>query len=275
MSWRRALALATGLAGSAAPAARLTAQIIPAQPARYLLTTEVADARALWLNPAALARRLEASIGADVSADRFAGGVQLSQYGATISSRGAAVSWVHERYPGGQYVNAYAVGVGLGDERFSAGATRRWYRGLVNGAAWDVAARVAVGDVGQVSLVGRGLGSPRLGDSTYWATLVPGASVTVLGGAVQLGAEWEVAPHHWASEEIRAGGTVSIGRGLALTMRADLAPNLRRHGLVLALTWGNSQARAGAFAGFSGGVNEVDTFGASGALVALSTPTRR
>jgi hypothetical protein len=275
VTWRRALALASGLAGAAAPAARLRAQVLPAHPARYLLSAEATDARALWVNPAGLGRRLEASLGADVGADRFASGMALSEYGLTIASRGLGISWLHERYPLGLSLNAYAVGLGLGDEQFSAGAARRWYRGLVSGSAWDLGARGAVGESGQLSFVARGLGSPQLGDSTYWATWVPGASVVLLGGAVSLGAEWEVAPHHWRAQEWRAGGTLALGRGIAVTLRADLAPNLRRRALAVALTWSAPQARLDAFTGLSGSLNQVNAFGASGALVALSTQPRR
>ena len=274
MIWRRALALATGLAASAAPAARLVAQVLPPPPARYLLTADVDDARALWVNPAGLARHLEASIGADIGAERFSGpAVQLSQYGATVSSRGLAVSWIHDRYPGDTTVNAYAVGFGLGDERFSAGVTRRWYRGRVSYSAWDVGLRAATENGVQLSLVGRGLGSP-LPDSDR-PTLVPGASVTLLEGALQFGAEWEVATKGWRSQEIRAGATASLGRALALSARADLAPDLKRRRIVLALTWSPSEARVSTFAGLAGGLNEIDEFGASGALVALSPPSRR
>ncbi len=274
MSWRRA-ALAAGLAGATAWSTRLAAQVLPAQPARYLLTTQVQDARALWVNPAGLARQLEASIGADLGADRFSGGsVQLSQYGATISSRGLAVSWVHDRYPGGGSVNAYAVGAGLGDETFSGGVTRRWYRGLVSYGAWDVALRTATANAVQLSVVARGLGSP-LPDSTYRPTVVPGASVALLDGALQLGAEWELATHRWRTQEIRAGATASLGDAFALTLRADLASDLKRRRIVLALTWSPSQARVSAFAGLAGGLNEVGEFGASGALVALRPPSRR
>ena len=275
MSWRRRVALAAGLAGATASAGRLAAQVLPAQPARYLLTTEVEDARALWVNPAGLARRLEASIGVDAGADRFANGsVRLSQYGATIASRGLAVSWIHDRYPGDTTVNAYAVGFGLGDERFSGGVTRRWYRGQVSFASWDIALRGATAGGMQLSLVGRGLGSP-LPDSTYRPTVVPGASVTLLEGAVHVGAEWELATSKWRSQEVRAGGTASLGGALALTLRADLAPDLKRRRIVLALTWSPSQARVSGFTGFSGGLEEVGDFGASGALVALRPPSRR
>ena len=274
MTWRRAIALAAGLAGSTASAARVAAQVLPAQPARYLLTTEVEDARALWVNPAGLARRLEASIGADVGVDRFSGGaMQLSQYGATVASRGLAASWIHDRYPGGASVNGYAVGFGLGDESFSGGLTRRWYRGLVTSSAWDVGLRGATANGVQLSVVARGLGSP-LPDSTYRPTVVPGASVALFDGVVQLGAEWEVTTHRWRSQEIRVGGGVSLAEAFALVVRADLAPDFKRRTIIVGLTWSPSQARVSGFTGLSGGLNEVDEFGASGALVAMR-PTSR
>jgi hypothetical protein len=271
---RRAIALAAGLAASTAAAARLSAQVLPAQPERYLLTTEVEDARALWVNPAGLARQLEASVGADISVDRFASGaMQLSQYGGTVASRGLAASWVHDRYPGGAFVNAFAVGFGLGDERFSGGLTRRWYRGYLKASAWDVALRGAMANGVQLSVVARGLDWP-FPDSTYRPTVVPGASVALLDGAAQVGAEWEVTTRRWQSQEIRIGGTASLGPALALAVRADLAPDFKRRRIVVGLTWSASQARVSGFAGLSGGLSEVDQFGASGALVALRPPSR-
>jgi hypothetical protein len=275
VTWRRALAFAAGLAGSATPAARLAAQVLPAPAARYLLTTDVDDARALWINPAALARRLEASIGADIAGDRFSSGAfRLSQYGASVSSRGLAFSWIHDRFPSGGWVDAYAIGAGLGDESFSGGVTRRWYRGLVRYSVWDVALRGRTPSGVQLAVVGRGFGSP-LSDSIPRPTLVPGASVALLDRTLQLGAEWEVATHGWQSLEVRAGGTVALGPDLALTLRADLAPDLRRRRVVIAVTWRRSQARVSGFAGLSGNLDQADELGASGALVALRPPSRR
>lgn len=275
MTWRRAVTLAAGLAGSAAATVPLTAQVLPAQPARYLLASEVDDARALWINPAGLARHLEASIGADVGVDRFSGDtMQLSQYGLTVASRGLAASWIHDRYPSGKFLNGYAVGFGLGSEEFSGGLSRRWYRGLVAFSAWDVALRAATPGGLQLSIVGRGFGS-QLPDTSLRPTLVPGASVALLDGAVHVGAEWEVATRRWRSQEIRAGGTVSLGEAFAVTVRADLAPDFQRRRIVIGLTWNPSQARVSGFTGLSGGLNEVDEFGVSGALVALRPPSKR
>jgi hypothetical protein len=273
----RGLALAGCLAWwAAAGAAPAIGQVIPAQPARYLLTTEASDARALWVNPAGLARLLEASIGADLTGDRFfPGGSQLSQYGLTLAGRGVAASWVHERFPPRQALNVYAIGVGLGDEEFSAGTTRRWYSGAARGSTWDAATRVSSADGTQLSLVVRNIGSPRLLDSTYWATLVPGALVSLFTGALQVGGEWAVAPHAWRSIAYRAGGTVALGRGLALLVRADLTPGFKRRGLVVALSFDASGSRAGAFTLLSGGANEVDALGLSGAVVTRSAPPHR
>jgi hypothetical protein len=272
----RALALAGGLAWwGVAGTRQANGQVIPAAPARYLLTTEASDARALWVNPAGLARLLEASLGADMTWDRFfPGGARLSQYGLSLAGRGVAASWIHERFPPGQALNVYAVGVGLGDERFSAGTTRRWYSGAGSGSAWDAATRIASADGTQLSLVVKNIGSPRLLDSTYWATLVPGALVSLLAGSLQLGGEWEVAPHAWRSIAYRAGGAVVLGRGVALLVRADLSPGFKRRAVVVALSFDASGSRAGAFALLSGGANEVDALGLSGALVTRGSPRR-
>jgi hypothetical protein len=274
---RRALAVAAWLTGWAMLGpARAAAQIFPAQPGRYELTTEATDARALWVNPAGLARLPEASVGADLTADRFfPGGAQVSQYSLSLAGRGVAASWLHERLPSSQSLNVYAVGIGLGDEQFSAGVTRRWFRGLATGGAWDIAARVSMRDATQLSLVARNVGSPRLADSTYWATLVPGALVYLLRGGVQLGAEWEVAPHAWRSIGYRAGGSVVLGKGFALSLLADLGPGFKRRALALALSFDAPRSRLGAFGLASGGASEVDAVGVSGALVTRAPTPRR
>lgn len=270
-----ALAAAALLGAPAARAQGVPVPIPPSQPARYFLTTEAADARALWVDPAGLARQPEASLGAEMAADRFdSGGVQLRQWGATIASRGVAAGWVHDRYPGGASLDLYDIGLGLGDERFSAGAAHRWYRGIVRGSAWDIGIRGAAWNGLDLSLLAKDVGSPRLGDTTYWATLVPGFLVRLFGDRLQAGGDWELAPHGWQSIEIHAGGAVAIGAGLSLLVRADLAPDFKRRALVIALDFERMRSRLSAFGLLPGGANEVDAFGAAAALVTRAAPDR-
>jgi hypothetical protein len=281
---RRALALAFHLAAWGWVGPRVVAAqtdlvpVEPAQPARYLFTTNADDARALWVNPAGLVRQVEASLGADLTADRFVpgGSTQLSQYGITIANRGIAAGWVHDRFPNGPSLNTYAVGIGLGDERLSAGVMRRWLAGALKGSSWDVALRAGSSDGTQLSLVGRNIGSPRLNDSTFLgATVVPGALVSLLSGRLQAAGEWEVATRGWRSQEIRLGGGVTLSDRVAVSLRADLSPSFQRRGFTLAVTLQGPKGRAGAFALLPGGANEVDALGLSGAFVSRSAPPRR
>ncbi len=281
MSGSAAIALAVALAlGATAQGARAQAvavPILPAQPARYLLTTEVLDARGLWVNPAGMARTPEASIGIDATLDRFPlGGSRLSQYSATIASHGLAVGWVRNRYPSGPALDVYAIGMGLGDEVFSAGVTRKYLRGVLQGSVWDLATRISTATGAQLSLVARNVGSPRLNDSTFLgASFVPGASMSLLDSRLVVGGEWEMATRHWRSLEIRVGGGVQLVPGLSLLVRGDLAPDFKRRGFTVALSWTGTEARAGGFALLPGGASEVDAVGVSGALVGHPATSRR
>ena len=273
-----ALALAAAALFGAAPAAAQDAlappaapgvAIPPPQPERYLLSAAAADARSLWLNPAGLAVRTEASIGADATLDRFyPGGAELRQWGASVASRGLALGWEHNRLPSGLALNAYAIALGLGDAQFSAGAARRWYRGAVGGSAWDVGTDYASGGNLRLSLLARNLGSPRLGDSTCWTTLVPGALLSAFGGRLVLGGEWEVALHGWRSVAYRLGGDVRLVAGLRLLARADLDGGLRRRALAIGLDLEVPTARFATFGTLPGSAAEVDAVGAAAALVA-------
>jgi len=239
---------------------------LPAQPVRYLLSPLVADARALWVNPAGLGQQAEASLGADISVDRQPGGAHLSQYGATLASRGFAFGWTHDRVPGGVSTNGYAIGLGLGDAAFSAGATRRWVRGPTRASFWDLAASTA-GRWLRVSLVARNLDSPLPHDTASAPSLVPGLGATMLGGRLSAGLEWEVASSGWRSRAWRIGGMVALWGGVAVALRADLASVLGVAGLAVEVHLEAPTARATAFALLPRG-GGLEGFGMAGALVA-------
>jgi hypothetical protein len=272
---RRAIPLAAGfalLAVHGPPPALAQGAPLPAQPVRYLLGAQASDARALWVNPSGLVRRTEASLGADFSVDRVPGGTHLSQYGASLASRGIALGWTHDRVPGGASSNSYAVGLGLGDAAFSGGVARRWVRGPTRASLWDIGGGTAVRDWLHVSLVARNLDSPLPDDSAWAPRLVPGLDAILLG-RFEAALEWEVATPGWRSRAWRMAGTLALWRGVALTIRADLARDLGVTGLVLALHVETPTARVAAFTRAPKG-GGLETFGAAGALVARGLPSR-
>lgn len=285
MIGRRALALAAWITLAAvAPLGAAAAQFFPAQPAGYLLTSDASDARALWVNPAGLVRRLEASVGADVAIERTPLDTRVSQYGLVAASRYLAFGWSHNRLSrgtvgGGNVVfpvrnsNVYSIGIGLGDPVFSAGVARRWYRSDRHDAAWDVATRVTVSPRLDLSVVWRDLGSPVVFDTTLEETLVPAVAVTFFGGRLRGAAEWHVATGGWSAREIRTGWTVTAGQRLAFAIRTDLTPGLGRRRAAFAVQWGMPRVRAALFASDRAATN-TQTLGGGVLLLSAPPPAR-
>lgn len=274
MSARRALALAALIAAAAAARPRAAAaQFFPPQPARYLLTTVVSDARAVWVNPAALAKGLEASVGVDLTAERAPDTFRLAQYGATLASRNLGFGWSHDRLRGGGGGDAFALGAGLGEPRLSAGFVRRWFSGGVRAGAWDLAARLAATPALELSLVWRDIGLHFLGDSAVRSTLVPAGALALLGGRVVAAGEWQVEADGWKTQQVRLGATATAGP-LRLLVRADLSSRLERRAIALAAQWGGPRARAAAFVALPRG-GDATTFGATAMAVSTPPPRRR
>lgn len=280
----RALALATWsvLAAAALPRAA-AAQFFPAQPAGYLLTTDASDGRALWVNPAGLVRRTEASVGMDIAIERSPAESRLSQFGFLAAARNLAFGWSQNRLAAGPNVgnaglpertaNVFTVGLGLGDSVFSAGAAKRWYRGDANASAWDVAARVAVSRRLDASVVWRDIGSPIVADTMLEETLVPAVALSFFRGRLRVGAEWHVATDGWNAREVRTGWTIRTGERLAVMFRNDLTPGLGRRRTVLAVQWGLNRARA-TLSASGRGATDTETYGAGLLLISAPPPAR-
>jgi hypothetical protein len=248
------------------------AQLPVPQPARYLLSLEVADARAAWVNPAGLARRLEASIGAHLTTEFLAGSTEVRQYGATIGSRGIAFGWEHARIPGGGGANTYVVGLGLGDPKLAIGAARRWYRAGEAASSWDVGLQAAVGYAIEVVVTGRDLGSPIVAGVRRDATVVPGAALLLLDGRLRVGAEWVAPTGHPEGGVIHAGATLTASRRLALALRADIETDPQERTIIVALEYRSRGARASAFGAFP---DEGEALGLAALLTSSPEPSRR
>lgn len=274
MTLRPALGLwAAALVMTAAGATPAAAQLYPALPQRYLLTTDARDERAVWVNPAGLARRPEASLGADLSADHDAGALRVTQFGIAFLSRNLGFGWKRDRYPGGTAANSYAVGAGSGDELLSGGVVRRWNQG--GEGAWDLALRGRATPLLDVSLVWRDIGSPTVRDTVYRSRLVPAAAVRLAGGRILAGVEGDVAPNLGSVRQVRAGATLSIGP-VVVSFRGAFGGSAADRGFAVAIGL-EAAAYRGTLTGLApSGAGGFRTFGASGALLAVATgPGRR
>lgn len=265
------------LAWAAAAPARATAQLYPPLPARYTLTPDARDAHAVWVNPAGLALGREASVGADVTLDRTSRTLRLAQYGLTFQSSNLAFGWSRSSYPGGSASSAFVLGVGLGDETLSAGASRRWFRGGRSTRAWDLAVRARATPITDVSLVWRLVGSPLVRDTVLrqWpAGVIPGAGVRLFGGIVYASAEAELWTNLSRVREVRVGATIAPSRSLAITLRADLSKGLARRGFAVAVTWRRAGSRLGLATLLPAGASSLDAVGALGSIISAPRSMR-
>lgn len=276
MNLRTGLGVTATLVLAVACPRHATAQLFPALPQRYLLATDAVDSRAVWVNPAGLARRFEASVGADATVERQPGSIRLAQFGASVRSRNVAFAWLHDRYPGGSGANNFALGVGLGDEALSLGVTRRWYGGPRGDQAWDVAARGRLTPLLDLSLVWRNVGSPTVRDTPYWASVIPAAGFHLLEGRLVAGVEGDLTTNLGKLNEIRAGATCIVGAGVTISLRGEFSPGFARRGFAVGITLARAGTRSTLVTLLPAAANSIETVGASTAFVtAEPVSTRR
>ncbi len=79
----------------------------------YLFLTNVADARALWVNPAGLALVPEASLFGELTVRRISGETRLEQYSLGLNSRGVSIGYQRNRFEGESAVGILRAGLGV------------------------------------------------------------------------------------------------------------------------------------------------------------------
>jgi hypothetical protein len=269
----RSSALAAWLVGAAVALPGVAAaQSFTAQPQYYLLSAEATDARALWVQPAGLVARRESSVSLMATVDRVGGSSALGQYGITLASGPLGVGWQHDRLSDGSNGDAFAVGYAFGLVGRAVGVDHRWHRGTnTKSGAWDIGGRYAPLPYLMLSLAWRDIGSPLIRDTTLRATLVPGASVSLLNSRLELAADWELVTHDWGTSAVRGGAVLSLSARAALMLRAEFANTFSARSLAVAFSWNAPLARVTGF-GTSLRQQNVEHFGMWGSAVsALQT----
>jgi len=231
--------------GGLAPLSGQTA--VPNRTAHLLFASDVADARGVWLNPAALAGPLFASVTADVTITRpFEDGAEATQWSAAGSSRGLGFGYQHDRLEPEGVRDTYRVVYGRSARRTSIGLGLTFHRGTGSGTGWDVGVLQTVTPslrlAGGLSNIGR----PNVGGAPLPLTLradatwLPMAAVSVSGGLVATEDRFE----QWAAgATLRLGGSIP----LAVLARVDVPQETENTRVSFGLTLGRRDAiQAGA-----------------------------
>ena len=273
----RRLAVILGIAATALPGAAAAQSFIP-QPQTYLLSTDPVDGRALWVQPAAMVRRREASVAAMFTASQGGGKTSVSQYGLTLASGVLGLGWQHDKTLVGATNNTFTAGLSGGTPEASVGFDRRWYSGTGLGGlhshdgSWDIGARGIVLGAIEASIVWRDISSPVVLGDTLRSTIVPGAAMTLLHGKVRVGADWELLQHGWTTSAVRVGATAPLPMHLQLTVRGETNGQLSARSLSVALSWGSPTARA---TGFREQTRSPDVDRTGAWVSAVTDPNRR
>ncbi len=177
---------------------RVTAQGVSGRSQDYLFLTNVADVRALWVNPAGLALVPEASILGELTFERLSGDLRVEQYAVGFNTRGVSFGYQRNRLVGEKPVSTLRTGFGFPFRGGSLGVTLSRYRQDSTrsfGADFGLiyVPRVAV----QLGLVVRHLGRPTVRGADLPVTTVGAAQMTL--SVIQL--TWETA----AAERLEPG----------------------------------------------------------------------
>jgi hypothetical protein len=215
--------------------APITAQVVPVRSQDYLFVTNVADARALWVNPAGLVIIPEASLLGELTFERTGGDLRVEQWGFGFNSRGIAFGYQRNRLIGEEAVGTLRAGLGFPFQGGAIGATVSRYNqdstrsyGVGVGVVYFPRLKVPV----QLGATVRHIGRPTVREQELPVTGVAGVQLST--STFQLSWETHAAERRAPNESgfdvrQRAGGRLTFGGRLPVILIAtvDLGSNVR------------------------------------------------
>lgn len=253
---RRAPAAAFALAFFAGVA---HAQVAPNRAASYLVATDISDARALWVNPAGLATRPEASVMLDLTVVQPGATGRLGQVTAGFNARGLAFGYQRDNFPTGVHGHTYKLGIAGGSGGFSGGAAVALYHGGTGGGTgWDLGVRYDWPQMVTVGGVIRNIGRPTVRGVRQDVTAVPAVTVRPFGSILALSAQASFASSTAArGYAVEAEAFWPRSPRVGLLARYDTDGSLHARALLFGLSIG-SRDRVGAVASTPGDFSKVD-----------------
>lgn len=173
----RTTLLVAGLIGLHANAA--LSQGVTARSQDYLFLTNVADVRALWVNPAGLALVPEASLLGEFTVRRSGGETRLEQYSLGFNSRGVSIGYQRNRFEGESAVGIFRTGLGVPFRRGTFGmAASRYSQGSTKSYGADLGVIFVPNVRVQLGLAIRHIGRPSVRLAKLPVTTVGAAQLT-------------------------------------------------------------------------------------------------
>jgi hypothetical protein len=254
-----------GLAGGfililawAVAAPPVTAQIAENRSIAYLTPSDASDGRALWLNPAGVAARPEASIYAHFSVRDPGAKGQLGQVTAGFNAQGLSFGYQGDEF-GGQSGRTYRIGFGTSASGLALGLAFSMYRGDTKGTGWDVGARYQPLPPLTLALVARNIGQPLVRGIRLHVQAVPAATLSLWNNRLALsGVATFTEDDAFAGYAFGAGTAFRLGVPLGASARLDLNRDFQRSSFTFGLSVG-MQNLVGLLATTPGDVSKVST----------------
>ena len=162
-------------------------EIRSSRTAQYLFVTNVADARALWLNPAGLGALPEASLLGEFVLDRTNGSTKLGQWNISFNSRGFSAGYEKNMFESDSSYSVLRIGTGIPFPGGAFGFTAASYlqpgpnsRSAGVGIMWSPMSSVTLGGVFQ------NIGRPVINGTKLPVAGRAGAQFSTLAGMLNL-----------------------------------------------------------------------------------------
>ncbi len=222
-------------------------QSLSARSQDYLFLTNVADVRALWVNPAGLALVPEASILGELTFERLEGELRVEQYAVGFNSRGVSIGYQRSRLVGEKPVSTLRTGFGF---RFRGGslgvAFSRYRQDSTKSHGADFGLLYVPSVAVQLGLAVRHVGRPTVRGADLPVTTVGAAQMTL--SVMQL--TWETAAVERLEPDEsgfnfahRAGVRLALWKQLPVMLigAVDLGSNMRIDGFNLGFSIGGGR----------------------------------
>jgi hypothetical protein len=231
----------------------------------------VQDARAIWVTPAGLSVRQEASVYFDITVANPGALGQLRQINAGFNARGLAFAYQRDQFSGGTSGGTYKLAFSTGEGSTAVGLGTTWYRGGTKGTGFDVGATWKGSGALRVAGVIANIGQPSVRGLVQRIRYTASASVQVIPG-FGVGALSAANPSGFQAFAADLRAALNPGFPLGFVARIDTDQKLRRTQVALGISIGgsNQMGLVATTPGNASSINDVTLYG-----LASQVPTKR